>query len=541
MQFSPKFIKNTSHDELASERASAEASWRRDRDTTLDDKDLSDAALLDLVQTARSVKDIKTEKAMQAIADLRTGRIGLDTPVPSFAAFRAFLRSFLEKDVIDGWIYATAEDGSIYPELITSITYDDGYAQNGTNQPPFVTLKTMSHSLTRDGSYKTEFKPAAGSYTFRGADVSRKTIATALAAKGLKKETAELKVQYEATMRRHREVVSPGFAEQFVFTGIVTRFEGSDRQRSKVSFEGRKVIHDTQLDEFGADDNYVDSATGGDDGLGRVPAHPLVRVFDIVSSQVYWVSSTLLTPYVYDKSLADKLVLPETHRRILNALTKNWKLFTQDIIAGKSTGNCILCKGKPGLGKTLTAEVYAEITERPLLTVRCGSLGSSADEIKKNLDAIFARAQKYSAILMLNEIDVFVMRRGLDLRINAVVATFLESIEYFDGLIFCSTNRPDDIDDAFVQRCLVVIEYKPPTTDQAVRSWQILTEFFGVELAENEITKLVAAFPEIAMRDIKMLTATVLRMMEEGQTPTAADFIEYAPFRGLEPKAPATA
>ena len=37
-----------------------------------------------------------------------------------------------------------------------------------------------------------------------------------------------------------------------------------------------------------------------------------------------------------------------------------------DLIQGKRGGLVILACGKPGVGKTLTAEVYPETTERPL-------------------------------------------------------------------------------------------------------------------------------------------------------------------------------
>mgnify|MGYP002655347674 CR=1 FL=1 len=49
----------------------------------------------------------------------------------------------------------------------------------------------------------------------------------------------------------------------------------------------------------------------------------------------------------------------------------------------------ILCKGIPGVGKTLTAEVYAELIERPLYAVHSGSLGTDAATIEKKPEADF--------------------------------------------------------------------------------------------------------------------------------------------------------
>ena len=113
-------------------------------------------------------------------------------------------------------------------------------------------------------------------------------------------------------------------------------------------------------------------------GVGLVPEHPLVRVFDLGSHEFLWVHADDLTPYRYDHTLRDKLVLPESHRDLLDVLTSNLEAFIDDIIEGKSAGNVILCKGVPGVGKTLTAEVYTELIERPLYSVHSGSLGTTA-------------------------------------------------------------------------------------------------------------------------------------------------------------------
>ncbi|NED68046.1 AAA family ATPase, partial [Streptomyces sp. SID10244] len=105
----------------------------------------------------------------------------------------------------------------------------------------------------------------------------------------------------------------------------------------------------------------------------------------------------------------DKLVLPDDQRELLNILTTDISVFTGDIIDGKSAGNVILAMGRPGVGKTLTAEVYAEATGRPLYSIHSGSLGVTAELVRKNLEVIFDRAKRWDAVLLLDEADVFVM------------------------------------------------------------------------------------------------------------------------------------
>lgn len=100
-----------------------------------------------------------------------------------------------------------------------------------------------------------------------------------------------------------------------------------------------------------------------------------------------------------------------------------------------------MCVGSPGLGKTLTAEVYAEVIERPLYSIHAGALGTNADDIEKNLRTILTRAKRWNCVLLLDEADVFVMQRGASLTQNAIVAEFLRTLEYFDGLMFMTSNR----------------------------------------------------------------------------------------------------
>ena len=59
---------------------------------------------------------------------------------------------------------------------------------------------------------------------------------------------------------------------------------------------------------------------------------------------------------------------------------------------------------------------------------------------------------------LLDEADVFVLERGLDLVQNAIVAEFLRTLEYFDGLLFLTTNRMNGVDEAILARCAAVIE-----------------------------------------------------------------------------------
>lgn len=76
------------------------------------------------------------------------------------------------------------------------------------------------------------------------------------------------------------------------------------------------------------------------------------------------------------------------------------------------------------------------------------------------------------AILLLDEADIFLERRAArDIQRNGVVSTFLRNMEYFRGLLFLTTNRVGQIDDAFLSRVSVVLEYDHLSDDTRKKIW----------------------------------------------------------------------
>lgn len=316
----------------------------------------------------------------------------------------------------------------------------------------------------------------------------------------------------------------------------------SDRN---LEIAGHKLIHDlpdSECDAYGAE---VESPLFEDDQFGLLPEIPVQRYFDLALQDFIWIHANNVEPYKYDKELPKKMVLPEDHRDLLDILTTDISAFTSDIVEGKSAGNIIMCVGSPGLGKTLTAEVYAEIIERPLYSIHAGALGTNADDIEKNLRTILTRAKRWNCVLLLDEADVFVMQRGASLTQNAIVAEFLRTLEYFDGLMFMTSNRGRDIDEAIIPRCAAIIHYDVPEKSDAQKIWKIMGENFGVNLPSELVGSLVDTYPELPPRDIKMLLRLALRMTvkEQGSVsiPTLDIVRKCAMFRGIERNSKETA
>ncbi|ROT37782.1 P-loop containing nucleoside triphosphate hydrolase protein, partial [Sodiomyces alkalinus F11] len=131
-----------------------------------------------------------------------------------------------------------------------------------------------------------------------------------------------------------------------------------------------------------------------------------------------------------------------------------------DIIEGKGKGLIFLLHGPPGLGKTLTAESVAVSAHRPLYRVTTGELSTDVQVLEKQLTDIFRLGARWRAVVLLDEADVLMTKRTVqDLHRNAIVAVFLRLLEYYRGMLFLTTNRRDDFDEAFHSRIHVSLEY----------------------------------------------------------------------------------
>lgn len=512
-------LDKTTTDDLSAYR---QQNWRSD-DTTVASKHLTDAAVEDLFAAASESDDASFRRVIDSI---RSGRAGKHGPIPKLAAAPEMITAYLRDGMIDGWLYVRGDDGHLHPYLVTNVGIrTDSRAQDSLEinllaNDPVPGDRRNGREITRRSIYVAP------------AQIARHRASQILENEGALKETPELRADYDRRRAAFDQAASDGFAELYRFDG--TPFATDDYWSRGISRQNRRVVHDLHPREMPPLGEWAETLLLGADEVAPVPTLTVLRVFDLAAHEHYAANIADLTEYEYDATLRDKLILPADQRELLDILTTDIQTFTGDIVEGKTAGNVILAKGVPGVGKTLTAEVYSEIIRRPLYAIHSGSLGTEASDVRKNLETAFHRAKRWNAVLLLDEADVFVLERGTDITQNAIVAEFLRTLEYFDGLLFMTTNRANNIDDAILSRCAAIIDYRVPNAADARRIWAVQAKNQGTELSGELLQQLTTGFPDITPRDIKMLLRLALRVAAHRGVELSIDvFASSAIFRGL--------
>jgi SpoVK/Ycf46/Vps4 family AAA+-type ATPase len=127
--------------------------------------------------------------------------------------------------------------------------------------------------------------------------------------------------------------------------------------------------------------------------------------------------------------------------------------------------------------------------KRPLYTVSCNDLGSVSQIAEVQISAALSLATKWNAIVLMDEADVFMAERSLnDLPRNEMVSgtrflprasteltrlVLLRVLEYFEGILFLTTNRAETIDPAFRSRIHFTLAYPSLTVEARRGLWRV--------------------------------------------------------------------
>ncbi|KAK4184397.1 putative nucleotidase [Podospora australis] len=227
----------------------------------------------------------------------------------------------------------------------------------------------------------------------------------------------------------------------------------------------------------------------------------------------------------------DSLVLPDGYKDLILSFVENQLKDGEqfdDVINGKGGGLVMLLAGSSGVGKTLTAESVAEKMKAPLVKIdlepfmkdqstRSNDRDYESDDEanQDDLGAVFSRAARWNAVLLIDECDMYLGKRSSEdahSERNKLVARFLRELEYYPSLLFLTTNRETALDPAIYSRIHLTINY--PALDEKSRMaiWKTFLERGDSECTVTAEELKILSEVETNGRRIKNITKTAKMM-----------------------------
>lgn len=191
--------------------------------------------------------------------------------------------------------------------------------------------------------------------------------------------------------------------------------------------------------------------------------------------------------------------------------------------------------GKPGTGKTISANAIAKASGKKLINVNYSELESKyVGDTPKNISKIFNCAKENDAIIIFDEADSFLGKRienvqqSADYGVNVTRSVMLMELDNFDGVVVFTTNLFSNYDEAFKRRILMNVEFALPDVNGREYIWRkILPDKFPIE---NGISSSLLAqkYDNISGADIKDIAfnCAILTLKSNNGFATINDFDE---------------
>jgi hypothetical protein len=207
--------------------------------------------------------------------------------------------------------------------------------------------------------------------------------------------------------------------------------------------------------------------------------------------------------------------------------------------SSRRRGLTALFAGPSGTGKTMAAEVLAMELGLDLYVVDLATVVDKyVGETEKNLDRIFAEAERVNGVLLFDEADALFGKRSEvrdahDRYANVEVAYLLQRMELFDGIAVLATNLRANLDEAFARRLDSVIDFPEPEADARRQLWE---RCLGTRMPRGEdldLDFLAEAFKLSGGNIRNIVVAAAYMAAESGQPVTMTNLVratqrEYA-------------
>ena len=196
-------------------------------------------------------------------------------------------------------------------------------------------------------------------------------------------------------------------------------------------------------------------------------------------------------------------------------------------------GSVNLFHGPSGTGKSMAAALLGKRCRCGVLRVDLSAVVSKyIGETEKNLSAAMLQAEQDGAILFFDEADALFGRRtrtesSNDRFANQEVSYLLQRIEEFSGMIILASNLRMNIDDAFLRRFHVIVEFSPPQPAERLKLW---TSAFGTKLQchrDLDLQRVAEKYELTGGAIVNVVRLAALRAAVRGDTTVmAADVLE---------------
>ena len=200
------------------------------------------------------------------------------------------------------------------------------------------------------------------------------------------------------------------------------------------------------------------------------------------STRLAELASRLDAPYGWED-----LVIPDRQLEVLLSISAY--LRHRDLVlsewgyektVARTQGLKVLFAGESGTGKTMAGQVLARDLGLDLFRLDLATVVSKyIGETEKNLDRVFSAAEGSNAILFFDEADALFGKRSEvrdahDRYANIEVAYLLQKMEGYPGAVILATNFRQNMDDAFLRRLDVVVDFPFPEPEDRERIWQLV-------------------------------------------------------------------
>lgn len=227
-------------------------------------------------------------------------------------------------------------------------------------------------------------------------------------------------------------------------------------------------------------------------------------------------TSTPLAEIFFPEDLPTEApLLNENIQSAIQSIVNEWMKFDQLLKINATPASSCLIYGAPGTGKTHLAKWIARQIGLPVVLARLeGLMSSYLGTTSRNIGNLFAFANRYKCVLLLDEFDAIAKLRNDPQEVGEVkrvVNTLLQSLDsrHENGFTIGVTNHESLLDPAIWRRFDIQIEIPKPSPEVMVH---LLKKFLNpLEFSESEVKFLAWCLEGSSGADAGMLSKWLKR------------------------------